>query len=158
MSEENWMNPFLETYQLGQVIQLNDVTEKFGISISKEDALLLMKDRKDSLKETRRVEFGEGILPRLITTFCDSPYIYQENFVEVMGRLQDIFYEYKNEAMDELTDDELIDFMRQAFDGECQGSPDYLEETILEEFARNIRVSGQNFLSHYYRVRETEDE
>ena len=54
-------------------------------------------------------------------------------------RLQESFYLYKNESLDELTDDELLEFMKEAFDGRCQGSLEYLEETVLEEFARNIR-------------------
>jgi len=83
------------------------------------------------LREQQRVEFGEGILPRLIFTFCDSPHIYQQNYVETLLRLQDIFYLYKNECMDELTDDELLDFMKKAFDGECEGSLDYLEDHLL---------------------------
>ena len=51
--------------------------------------------------------------------------------------------------MDELTDDELIEYMRKSFDETCQGSLDYLEETCLEEFARNIRRSTHKFIGRY---------
>ena len=56
-----------------------------------------------------------------------------------MEQLQSIFYEYKNETLDELTDDELIEAMKDYFDGQCQGSVEYLEETCLEELAGGIR-------------------
>ena len=69
-----------------------------------------------------------------------------------------IFYEYKNESMDALADDELIEKMQEAFNGECQGSTDYLEETILEELARNIRVGGERFLRESRRRRAVEDD
>lgn len=51
--------------------------------------------------------------------------------------------------MDELADDELIEYMREAFDEACQGSLDYLEETCLEKFSRNIRSSTHKFIGRY---------
>lgn len=125
--------------ELGKVLLCNSSTEKFGVKLTEQDALQLLKSRISNLKEQERVEFGEGILQKLIIAFCDSPYIYQDNYVPILESLQEIFYEYKNETMDELTDDELIEFMKEHFDGDCQGSIEYLEETCLEKIARNIR-------------------
>ena len=136
-------------YQIEKVIQCNQYTEKFGVRLSEKEALILMESRKDSLKEQERIEFGEGILPKLIFAFCDSPYIYQDNYVETIATLQDIFYLYKNESLDELTDDELIHYMKQQFDAECQGSLEYLEDTCLEEFARDIREGTHRYLGKY---------
>ena len=51
--------------------------------------------------------------------------------------------------MDELTDDELIDLMRKAFDGECQGSLEYLEETYLDQTARMVRAKTRKFIGRY---------
>ncbi|RDU24723.1 DUF6323 family protein [Anaerosacchariphilus polymeriproducens] len=134
-----------EKTQLQTIIACNQYTKKFGLSLTEQDVLVLMNDRKSSLKEQERIEFGEGILPKLIFAFCDSPYIYQENYVDVIGRLQDIFYYYKNESMDELSDDELLDYMKELFDGKCEGSLDYLEETCLEHISREIRAGRQGF-------------
>ena len=50
-----------------------------------------------------------------------------------------------------MTDDELISVMRNAFEGECQGSLEYLEETFLDEFARGIRASTRKFIGRYAR-------
>lgn len=110
---------------------------------------MLMEARKNSLKEQERIEFGEGILTKLIYSFCDSPYIYQDNYVDTMESLQDIFYLYKNESLDELTDDELIDYMKDKFEGECQGSLEHLEDTCLEKFARSIRKGTYSFMGEY---------
>lgn len=158
MEQKEWLSVISEKNQMASIMRTNDQIGEFGLCLSEADVKLLLAERKQGLKETQRVEFGEGILPKLIYTFCDSPYIYQDNFVDVIGQLQDIFYEYKNESVDMLSDDELIEFMKKEFDGQCNGSLEQLEETILEEFARNIRVQGQNFLVHYYRVRDVEDE
>jgi hypothetical protein len=133
-------------YQLQNIIACNQYTEKFGVRLLEKDALLLLESRKNNLKEQERIEFGEGILSKLIFAFCDSAYIYQDNYVDTIGALQEIFYLYKNESLDELSDDELLDYMKEHFNGDCQGSLDYLEETCLEEFCREIRSGSHRFL------------
>lgn len=128
-----------ENQQLNTLIECNSYTKKFGVSLSNEDAVYLLECRKNTLKSNERIEFEEGILSKLIFTFCDSPFIYQENYTDTLEALQDIFYLYKNESLDELSDDELLNYMKKLFDGTCQGSLEYLEDTCLENFCRNIR-------------------
>lgn len=132
--------------QLQKVLDCNPYTQKFGVRLSNEDALILLQSSKDVLKEQERLELNDGILPKIIFSFCDSPYIYQDNYVETLEALQNIFYLYKNESLDELTDDELLSYMKEHFDGDCQGSLEYLEETCLEDFCREIRKSSKGFI------------
>ena len=137
--------------QIEAIRKTNDYTRRFGLSLSEEDAQELMASHMECLKEEQRIEFGEGITDKLIFAFCDSDYIYQDNYVETIQRLQQIFYLYKNESMDEMTDDELINLMRNVFDTECQGSLDYLEQTSLEKFAREIRANTRKYIGRYPR-------
>lgn len=139
MDNDKWLVQADDRTSLAKLNAANEYTEKFGLKLSEEDGSLLLTERKNILKKQERVEFGEGILPKLIFAFCDSPYIYQDNYTDTLGRLQEIFYMYKNETLDEITDDELIEFMKDQFDGPCQGSVDYLEDTSLEVYARNSR-------------------
>lgn len=125
--------------QMKDLIACNGYTIQFGIQLSEEEALELIKERRENLIRQERIEFGEGIISKLIFAFCDSSYIYQDNYIETIQRLQEIFYLYKNESLDELTDDELITYMKEQFEGKCQGDLDYLEDTSLEAFARKIR-------------------
>ena len=76
----------------------------------------------------------------MIEEFCDSDFIDQNNYVDTLIRLQEIFYLYKNEMQDEITDDELIQFMREQFETVCYGDLDYLEGTCLDIFAQAIRA------------------
>ena len=149
MEEKNWLQQLSEKNEITAVLNTNQYTERFGLVLSEEEAKLLVQERFESLKEQQRVEFGKGILDKLIYTFCDSAYIFQDNYVDAITRLQEIFYLYKNESMDELTDDELIDYMKDAFENECQGSLDYLEDTCLELFAREIRERTRKFIGRY---------
>ncbi len=142
MDDRKWLQAANDGFQITRVKAANDYTKKFGLTLTDEEAALLIRERKDALKEQERVEFGEGILPKLIFAFCDSPYIYQDNYVDTLGRLQDMFYLYKNESLDQTTDDELIEFMKGQFDGPCQGSLDHLEDTGLEAFARGVRFGA----------------
>lgn len=149
MEQYSWLQQVVLQGQIQNILETNVYTEKFGLSLTKEDVKLLIQERCNTLKEQQRIEFGEGILTKLIFTFCDSLYIEQRNYLETIIRLQEIFYLYKNESMDGLTDDELLEVMKNAFDGECEGALEYLEDTILENLARSIRRGEDDFKENY---------
>lgn len=144
---EDWYMPVmvLQQQELQQVLSCNDRTRRYGLELSEQEAQLLLQCRIETLKEHKRVEFGGGILPKLIAAFCDSQYIQQEEYADVLTELQDIFYLYKNESGDNLTDDEVITFMREQFDGVCFGSAAHLKDTCLERFARAVRAGYRGY-------------
>lgn len=144
--EKDFLSLWSNETQAVALKRTNDYTQKWGLSLTEEDTELLLADRRDTLAEQRRVEFGEGILPKIIFTFCDSSYLYQDNYVDTIGRLQDIFYLFKNESLDEVSDDELLSYMKEQFEGPCEGSLEYLEDTSLEEFAREVREGSRSFI------------
>lgn len=143
--DKNWLDLLQNTNQLSKVMETNRYTEEFGLSLTEKDAQLIMENRKSALQEQRRVEFGEGIVPKIIREFCDSAYIDQNNYVETIIRLQDIFYLYKNEMNDEITDDELLHLMKEQFEILCFGDLDYLETNCLVDFARAIRAGYEGY-------------
>lgn len=91
------------------------------------------------------MEFGEGILPRIIYEFCDSDYISQSDYAKTLARLQEIFFHYKNEMMDEISDDELLHFMKEQFETICEGDLDYLEGTCLSIFSQAVRAGYRGY-------------
>lgn len=145
MQEENWLLQLNKNEQLNAVSSTNDDTKKFGLTLTDEDAKLLNAERNYALAEQERVEFGGGILPKIIYAFCDSGYLEQERYVDTLCRLQEMFYLYKEEAMDLFTDDELITFMREQFDEICYGDLDYLETTCLKNFAEAVRAGYRGY-------------
>lgn len=140
MSMENWMEQMNGRMWLEQVRETNQYTEKYGLTLSPEDTEILLAEKKQILKKERRVEFGESLRPRIIYTFCDSSYISQDEYVDTLVRLQEIFYLYKNEMQDEITDEELLNFMKEQFETVCFGDLQYLEGTCLDLFAQAIRA------------------
>jgi len=117
----------------------NAFSSKYGLVLSDKQLENLVVRRYEALRENGRVEFGEGIVKKLIIAFCDSPYIGPLDWEETLLELQDAFYFYKNEADELLSDDELIDYMKQTFNGAAQGSLEYLTQTSLEELCRTAR-------------------
>lgn len=140
MSMENWMEQMNGRMWLEQVRETNQYTEKYGLTLTPEDTEILQAEKNQILKKERRVEFGESLLPRIIYTFCDSSYISQDEYVDTLVRLQEIFYLYKNEMQDEITDEELLNFMKEQFETVCFGDLQYLEGTCLDLFAQAIRA------------------
>jgi hypothetical protein len=122
-----------------ELCQTNAVTSQFGLTLSEKQIADIVEKRFEALGATGRVEFGRGITKMLIEAFCDSPYIYQENYEETILELLDSFYYFKNESEDRIPDDELIAVMRRHFDTICQGSLEYLNGTTLEDLCRNTR-------------------
>lgn len=143
--EKNWLTLMSKQMQVTQVLETNQFTEKFGLALSKKDAELLAEERVHTLQKEQRVEFGQGILQKIIYTFCDSSYIMQENYCESLTRLQEIFYLYKNEMQDEITDDELLEFMKEQFETVCYGDFDYLENTCLDIFSQAVRAGYSGY-------------
>lgn len=148
MEKNDIQNLWRET-QIKKVLAMNLDSQKYGLRLSEEEAKVLIREREQCLRETRRIEFGEGILEKLILIFCDSPFLLQENYAETLVRLQSIFYLYKNESLDELTDEELLKEMKEKFDGECRGDLEFLETTSLDDFARSIRSRTHKFIGKY---------
>lgn len=116
-----------------KLMMCNEYTIKFGLALTPGQIKNLMQSRFNSLKDTGRVEYNEGVLEKLIFAFCDSPYIFQKNYEETLAALQDCFYYFKNESHDLMSDDEIIENMKAAFDDPAEGSVEYLTDITLDD-------------------------
>ncbi len=116
----------------------------YGLTLTEENIAELVQCRGEALKVTGRVEFGGGILPKLIHVFAGSPYVDNGNYVSVLAELQDAFYFFKNECQDRFSDDELIEFMEKVFNGKAAGAAELLTAISLEELCWWARNDGLN--------------
>lgn len=124
------------------IVECNEQTASYGLSLNKNQALHLVKTREFALKENGRVEFESVVINKLINEFCSSAYISNSNYEQVMHQLIETFYFFKNETLDFVSDDELIEFMYKAYEGSCQGSIELLAGRELEEFAQRLRANA----------------
>ena len=118
--------------------EANRRTAQYGLTLTPEQMTALAESRTRALLDTGRVEFGGGILPRLIEVFCDSPHLHQAEYAAALEALQAIFYRYKNEGGDLTPDEDILRLLRRAFD-RAGGSTDYLEGYSLAELARWVQ-------------------
>jgi len=118
---------------------VNQTIGRHGLSLTKRDVQALVVGRAEALQVSERVEFGGGVTKQLVLAFAGSPYLSQTTFVETVLDLQDLFYEVKNESLEQVTDEELIAKMRSLFDDYAAGNMDLLAEALLEGLSRHVR-------------------
>lgn len=136
-----------------EILKCNEKTCEYGLKLTNEDVKELINTRKVALKKSGRLEFNGEIIDKIIMEFCDSPYISQYNYNDTINELVEIFYNYKNETLDLIADDELIEIMKDYFDNYCQGSIELLEGKVLYKIADNIR----NGVKDYRNIEDEKD-
>ena len=125
-------NALAERQVMDKILLCNETTKKYGLFLTERQALALSQTRTASLKETKRIEFGNGIIDKMIMAMCDSPYITQEIYEDTLHELINLFYDLKNDTWDRVSDAALIDFIKTSFNGCCHGSIELLMEKSMQ--------------------------
>ncbi|MFL6980152.1 DUF6323 family protein [Bacillus inaquosorum] len=120
------------------LLKLNEKTKEYGLVLKPNDVKNLVVSRNKVLHDHARVELGIEVLKELIEVFSTSPYMDQDNYVETLNELQEIFYYLRNETEDKIGDVKLINQMMDYFNGPCAGSIELLRSK-MEELADNFR-------------------
>ena len=87
-----------------------------GLSITREDALMLAERRVESLAETERIEFGPPAAAAIAKAIASSPFLMQDNLADVLAELQDAFYALRNELPVDVPDAEIVEALGDCFD------------------------------------------
>lgn len=116
---------------------LNEKLGQHGLALSEADMLMLEEGRREALAAAGRVEIGPGVAGEIAAAFAESPYVSQGGFAELVEALQALFYRFREED-EEVSDDELIDAMRFAFDDRAGGSFDLLEGMSVSDLKARL--------------------
>ena len=119
------------------------VTARFGLTLTPEQCGRLLARRAEALRETERIELGEGILPKLAVALCDSPCVGPENWEEALGGLTELFYHFKGACGEHLGDDELLAALVRLYNGWAGGCADRiadLDGRAMLRFSRTGKV------------------
>lgn len=143
---------------IAEIVNCNQLTSRYGLILSQVDALELVATRSEALSNYGRIEFTGGIINKLILRFSDSPFLTKHNYVTTLNELIETFYYFKNETLDEVSDDDLISCMKKFFDHRCQGSIELLQNRELEALARNVRYGIDEYDDIYSDTEEMYDE
>lgn len=127
-----------------EILELNEVSSKYGLILTEEEARELSDTRNKSIVENDRVEIGTGAVTKIIERFCTSRYITKENYTYLLNELTYLFYYIKTETDDKISDNELIDELFERFELYCRGSVDTLIGREVERIIRKVN-SGENY-------------
>ncbi len=146
---------------INQIVQLNETTWEYGLTLSQKDANALVETRNKSLKANGRIEIGSETIEKIIEAFCNSQYINQREYVYILHDLLETFYYIKNETLDLISDDKLIFLMKDYYENQCFGSIELLKHRELETLARNLRFNiadYENMEEFKYKYETDEEE
>lgn len=140
-----------------QILSLNEKTEQYGLTLTPADASALIQTRTEALTANGRIEVGSATIGKLIDAFSLSAYVNQRDYAATLHELLELFYYVKNETLDLISDDELIEFMRDCYENQCGGSLELLAGRELEKLAQNLRFGVTNYKNMAYESRFEED-
>lgn len=139
----NLILPEVEKSEIGHTLACNDKTSRYQLHLTSGDVQELIVSRREKLRELELVELKEGILPQLVESFADSPYLFQDSYVNDLDSLQYLFYRFKGDR----TDEEMLELMRNAYDNICQGSMNLLVQH-LEGLEQEAQKAGKKVFSY----------
>lgn len=131
----------MERQAADKILACNEEIKKYGLALTEQQALALVQTRTNALKENKRIELNGGIVDKLILVFCNSPYIDKDTYEDTLHELISLFYDLKNNTWDTISDDDVIEFMKNAFNNRCHGSLDLLSGEALR-LSEHIHCGG----------------
>ena len=121
-----------------QILEINDKSVDYGLVLSPKDVEEVIKSRKDSLKTYGRIDLNMDITEKIMEILYTSQYTDKDDYLELISDLEDIFYYLKNETLDEISDNEILDKISEFYE-KTSGRIDNVQN-LAEKFANDYRL------------------
>ena len=131
------LNSNLQITQENEILDLNEKSQIYGLTLNKEDVKEIINSRDNTLKNYGRIELDIGITKMIIENLYKSQYTDKDDYVYAINDLHEVFYYLKNETLDQISDIEVIEIIDDIYNN-CSGRIDIVQEKC-EEFAKNYR-------------------
>ncbi|WP_195539034.1 DUF6323 family protein [Eubacterium maltosivorans] len=115
----------------------NDNAAKYGLSLTPDEAHELTLHNTDELKSHGRIEIGQGILPKITHAVCHSQSLWPENYVQTLEELVEAFYIIKEDTLDRISDDCIIEHLADALDRGLTNAEDILMDRQINALCRS---------------------
>ena len=135
--------------EAGTLDAINGGLAAAGLSITREDALMLAEQRTELLRTIERVEFGAPALVTIAEAIASSPFLMQGNAADALAELQGAFYAMRDELPIDVPDAEIVEALRGCFDA---------YEGDMAEIAVLPREEVMAFSEEYRLAQNAEDE
>ena len=131
------LNSNLQITQENEILDLNEKSQIYGLTLNKEDVKEIINSRDNTLKNYGRIELDIGVTKMIIENLYKSQYTDKDDYVYAINDLHEVFYYLKNETLDQISDIEIIDIIDEVYNN-CSGRIDIVQEKC-EEFAKSYR-------------------
>lgn len=121
-----------------ELLKINDESSAYGLILTPQDVEEIIKSRGYSLKNYGRIDLNMDVTKKLINKIYTSQYTDKDDYVEIINDLQDIFYYLKNETLDEISDNEIIDIIVEFYE-KTSGRIDNVQN-LTEKFALEYKL------------------
>ena len=119
----------------------------YGLTLTEEDVRQITRNTKETLKKTGRIETCTDSLEKIIAFLYSSPYTQKDYYVEVISDMEEIFYFFKNQVLDLLSDDEIIEILEKAYN---EKSGEILQvQGFVEEYTKEFKFEREFDLWNY---------
>lgn len=132
------LNSNLQITQENEILDLNEKSQIYGLTLNKEDVKEIINSRDNTLKNYGRIELDIGITKMIIENLYKSQYTDKDDYVYAINDLHEVFYYLKNETLDQISDIEIIEIIDEVYNN-CSGRIDIVQEKC-EEFAKSYRL------------------
>ena len=134
-------NEFQELSGTNEILKLNETLKDNNLVLNKKDAEDIIKNRSIVLNQHGRIELNSSVTECIVKQIGKSPYIDQNNLVETINDMYEIFHYIKNFTSDLLPDEETVEAMMFFYNKVYNGSIELLKgkgsEMIISNFKNN---------------------
>ena len=123
-----------------KLIKLNNESINYGLVLSEKDVKNIMKHTNETLTKIGRIETSTSSLEKIIEIVYSSPYTDKENYVENINDMQEIFYYFKSEVLDLISDDEVIEILEKTY--EDKKGEMFQIQGAIDDFAKEFKLTG----------------
>lgn len=121
-----------------EILKINEESSVYGLILTSENVEEIIKSRGYSLKTYGRIDLNMDSTKKIINKIYISQYTDKDDYVEIINDLQDIFYYLKNETLDKISDNEIIDIIGEFYE-ETSGRIDNVQ-SLAEKYALDFRL------------------
>ena len=121
-----------------EILKINEESSVYGLILTSENVEEIIKSRGYSLKTYGRIDLNMDATKKIINKIYISQYTDKDDYVEIINDLQDIFYYLKNETLDKISDNEIIDIIGEFYE-ETSGRSDNVQN-LAEKYALDFRL------------------
>lgn len=139
------LNQTARISSINEVFKLNYKLKKYNLCISKLDAIDIVETRDRTLSAHGRVELNMSIINSIVGQIAKSHYINQDNLVETINDMYEVFHYIKNLTSDLLPDEKVLKAIMYFFNEVYNGSIDLLKgkgvDKIIDNFKNNKELT-----------------